>query len=94
MRVGELEPGDRRLYYGDLGNFSLAGFQFRLQRHMGKYVMNYHLPSGLFVLVSWISFFISPAVVPGRMGLLVTMFLVLINTFNTINSKSPTVEGE
>ena len=43
--------------------------------------------------VSWVSFLISPSVVPGRMGLLVTLFLVLTNMFNTINTVSPTVQG-
>ena len=30
---------------------------------------------------------------PGRMALLVTLFLVLINIFNSINNASPNVEG-
>jgi len=93
VTVEELGQVDRQLFYGELGNFSLAGFQFSFKRHMAKYVWNYHFPSGLFVLVSWVSFLISPSVVPGRMGLLVTLFLVLTNMFNTINTVSPTVEG-
>ena len=51
------------------------------------------MPSGLFVVVSWVSFLIPPEVVPGRMALLVTLFLVLTNIFNTINNLSPNVEG-
>ena len=39
------------------------------------------------------SFLIEPEAVPGRMTLLVTMFLVLINIFNTVSSNSPNVEG-
>ena len=38
----------------------------------------------MFVIVSWVSFLINPHVVPGRMGLLVTLFLVLINIFNSV----------
>ena len=53
----------------------------------------YYLPSGLFVVVSWVSFLIPPEVVPGRMALLVTLFLVLINIFNTITNISPNTEG-
>ena len=53
----------------------------------------YYLPSGLFVVVSWVSFLIPPEVVPGRMALLVTLFLVLINIFNTITNVSPNTEG-
>ena len=36
---------------------------------------------------------IDPTVVPGRMTLLVTLFLVLINIFNSITVRSPKVEG-
>ena len=45
------------------------------------------------MVVSWVSFVIPPEVVPGRMALLVTLFLVLTNIFNTITNISPNVEG-
>ena len=38
----------------DSGNYSLAGFEMRLERHTFKYIANYYLPSGLFVVVSWV----------------------------------------
>ena len=38
---------------------------------------------------SWVSFLIKPEVVPGRMGLLVTLFLVLINIFNSVREQAP-----
>lgn len=93
IEVTPLEDNDTMLLYGAMGNYSIGGFQFKFKRHMGKYVWNYHFPSGLFVVVSWVSFLISPSVVPGRMGLLVTLFLVLTNMFNSINASSPIVEG-
>ena len=43
-----------------------------------------YLPCILFVCVSWVSFLIKPEMVPGRMALLVTLFLVLVNIFNTV----------
>ena len=43
-----------------------------------------YLPSLMFVVVSWVSFTIKPEVVPGRMALLVTLFIVLINIFNSV----------
>ncbi len=49
-----------------------------------------YLPCILFVCVSWVSFLIRPAVVPGRMALLVTLFLILVNTFNNVRSMAPT----
>ena len=36
---------------------------------------------------------IPPDVIPGRMTLLVTLFLVLISIFNLVSTKSPKVEG-
>ena len=53
----------------------------------------YYLPSTLFVITSWVSFLIPPEVVPGRMALLVTLFLVLINIFNNVTSITPNTEG-
>ena len=59
-----------------------------------------YLPSAMFVIVSWVSFLVKPEVVPGRwknffflnipricyfrMAMLVTLFLVLINIFNSV----------
>jgi hypothetical protein len=43
--------------------------------------------------VSWVSFLVPPEVVPGRMAMLVTLFLVLINIFNTVTTASPNAEG-
>ena len=39
------------------------------------------------------SFLVNPEVVPGRMTMLVTLFLVLINIHNTIQTNSPKVGG-
>ena len=36
-------------------NYSLTGFEMRLERNSFKYIVNYYLPSGLFVVVSWVS---------------------------------------
>ena len=38
------------------------------------------------MVVSWISFVVPPDVIPGRMALLITLFLVLVNIFNTVNN--------
>ena len=103
--------------------------QLVLARKMSFYIVTYYLPSGLFVVVSWISFLVNPEVtwaetitkyfqlllnqrglkslscvflpiakvcqlkvIPGRMTLLITIFLVLINIFNTIQTNSPQVK--
>ncbi len=50
--------------------------------------------TGLFVVVSWISFVVPPEVIPGRMALLITLFLVLVNIFNSVTTNTPKAEGE
>ena len=65
----------------------------KLTRNMQKYLYIYYLPSGLFVVVSWVGFLIPPEVVPGRMAMLITLFLVLTNIFNIITTNSLNVEG-
>ena len=80
----------------DVHFYQLLGFigiEMILSRHVLKYLYIYYLPSGLFVVVSWASFLIPPEVVPGRMAMLITLFLVLINIFNIVTSNSPNVEG-
>ena len=72
---------------------SLAGFEMVLKRHVSHYIITYYLPSGLFVVVSWISFLVPPDVIPGRMALLVTLFLVLVNIFNNVTTNTPKAEG-
>ena len=39
----------------------------------------FYLPTGIFAILCMISYFIHPEVVPGRMGLLVTLFLISSN---------------
>ncbi|XP_023336143.1 gamma-aminobutyric acid receptor subunit rho-2 [Eurytemora carolleeae] len=77
---------------GRLGNLSLAGFKLRIYRHYYKHLLVYYLPSSLFVIVSWASFVIPPEVVAGRMGLLITILLCLVNIFNSANEISPNVK--
>jgi len=92
ITIQNLKPEDTH-YIALTMNYSVAGFEMILQRKMSFYIVTYYLPSGLFVVVSWISFLVNPEVIPGRMTLLVTIFLVLINIFNTIQTNSPKAEG-
>ena len=68
-------------------------FELTLRRKVSHYIITCYLPSGMFVIVSWISFLIPPDIVPGRMTLLITVFLVLVNIFNTITTNIPKAEG-
>ena len=45
-------------------------------------LINYHFMCAILVMITSINFLIDPNVVPGRAGLLVTLFLVLTNFFS------------
>ena len=67
----------------------MCGFTINLYRNRVQIFFQVYLTCILFVIVSWASFIINPDVVPGRMGLLVTIFLVLINIFNGAKLNEP-----
>ena len=65
------------------GNAVIPVFIWRihLKRLLMPYVVEAFIPTGVLVMVSWTSFLISPECVPGRVGLLVTLLLVLTNIY-------------
>jgi len=87
----QLEPLPQQYTIVNLpsGHYAACGFQVRLQRKQMQYQIQVYLPSFMFVVTSWVSFLIKPEVVPGRMALLVTLFLVLINIFNSVREQAP-----
>ena len=62
-------------------NSSFAGCRIKMQRIISPYVFQYYLPGAAIVFVSHISFIIPPSSVPGRIGLLATLFLTLTTLF-------------
>jgi len=71
------------------GEYAACGFEVSLKRKHEPLVYQVYIPCILFVTVSWISFIIDPKVVPGRMSLLVILFLVIINVFNNVKASAP-----
>ena len=78
----------------DTEAYSKVGFKLTLDRHPVKHLLSYYFPSLIFVMVSWISFLVPPEIVAGRLGLLFTIFLVLVNIFNTITTNTPNADGK
>ena len=66
------------------GNFSVTGLKFVFKRPLLPFILEFYLPCGGMVTLSWISFIISPSAIPGRTTLLVTLFLVLTGYFGSI----------
>jgi hypothetical protein len=73
----------------DDAHFAACGFQVRLSRMSMQIGLQVYLPTAMFVIVSWTSFLVPVDVIPGRMGVLVTVILVLSNMFNSVKSSSP-----
>lgn len=71
------------------GEYAACGFEVFLRRKHEPLIYQIYIPCCLFVTVSWISFIIDPKVIPGRMSLLVILFLVIINVFNNVRSEAP-----
>merc|ERR1719460_2132230 len=82
-------PMEKRIHMGSSSNYSVYGFQIKLSRSLGPFLLSVYLPSAMFVMMSWVSFFIPPDVVPARIVLLVTLCLVLINMFNSTTARIP-----
>ena len=73
------------------GNFTTVGFDVAIIRHVSFYLLNYHIPTGLMVIMSFASFIIpaSDEGLLGRIALLVTLVLVVTGIFNTAKSNLP-----
>ena len=59
--------------------YSNTGFTVIMTRASRSHLSNTYLPSGVLTIMSFIGFFIPVETVPGRMALLVTIFLMLVN---------------
>ena len=73
------------------GNMQRVTLDFHLSRkseEFHKLLCSYFVPSGAFAFLSLFSFFIKPEVVPGRMGMLVTVFLIVISLYKTVKGPS------
>ena len=72
------DPKDLTVDYGG-GSYSISGFMMTLKRRKSSFVANFFFPSFLIVLTAFVSFWVPPASIPGRMALLITTYLVLTN---------------
>ena len=57
------------------------GIEISMDRLMQAYLMKYYIPCMAVVIVSEIGFVVPITAIPGRVGLLVTQFLTLVNLF-------------
>jgi hypothetical protein len=72
--------------------YSSSGFNVHFTRFITPIIIKVYIPSSILVVSSWVSFLIPPELVPGRMALLVTVLLMMLNL--SINSGSPSKNKE
>ena len=73
--------------------WATCGFKVAMMRKKSQIFVQVYLTSVLLVALAWVSFIIHPEVVPGRMGLLVTVFLMLITLFISVKRDAPSSNG-
>ena len=67
------------------GNYSVYGFEVRISRSLGPYILSVYLPSAMFVMMSWVSFFVPPVCFA------LTTIKVLINENETHMSRAMSI---
>ena len=90
----ELSIGQESIDLAEGVNKSTASVQFKFTRKnegRNELLTGYFVPTGLFATLSLVSYLIKPEIVPGRMGMLVVLFLILTNIHGTV--KGPSSRG-
>ena len=70
---------------------SLSGFKVTMQRMPIPFVITTYVPTGLLTTTAFIGFVVPVDKVPGRMALLVTIFLMLVNISSMERNRGPAV---
>ncbi|XP_043218353.1 gamma-aminobutyric acid receptor subunit beta-2-like isoform X1 [Amphibalanus amphitrite] len=70
------------------GSYSELSFEVLLARKVRNSVLSVYVPSTMLIIVSWLSLWVPPKLVPGRMVLAITTLLTLTGLFNANVSQS------
>lgn len=62
-----------------------------LRRKISYHLLQTYLPSGLFVIVAWLSLFLPPESIPGRVTMAMTTLLTLAAMFGAVRQSTPKV---
>ena len=74
-------------------NYSASVVTIHMTRITTPYIISTYVPTAILVLASKLSFHIPPENIPGRMSLIVTILLMLINTFGNVRDNTPLVSA-
>ncbi|XP_063611404.1 glutamate-gated chloride channel alpha-like [Penaeus indicus] len=64
-----------------------------LSRRYSAHLLNVYIPSALFVVVAWASFFWPPEVVPGRTVLVITSLLTVVSMYAAVSPHTDYVKA-
>ncbi|XP_071450142.1 glycine receptor subunit alpha-4-like [Hetaerina americana] len=73
------------------GSYPAISVCLRFQRRMNYHLLQTYIPSGLFVVVSWLSFMVPRECAPGRLAICMTTLLTLTAMFAAVRQNTPTV---
>ncbi|CAB4065750.1 unnamed protein product [Lepeophtheirus salmonis] len=62
-----------------------------LKRNINYHLLQTYLPSGIFVFVAWLSLFLPPQSIPGRITMAMTTLLTLAAMFGAVRQSTPRV---
>ncbi|TRY74426.1 hypothetical protein TCAL_05021, partial [Tigriopus californicus] len=65
--------------------------KIHLTREIGYHIVQTYIPSVIFVILAWLSMFISPDSVPGRVGMGMTTLLTVTAMFGSVRQNVPRV---
>uniref|UniRef100_T1IZK8 Neurotransmitter-gated ion-channel transmembrane domain-containing protein n=1 Tax=Strigamia maritima TaxID=126957 RepID=T1IZK8_STRMM len=77
--------------YLSTGNYSRLACEFFFVRDMGYYLIQLYIPSGLIVIISWVSFWLNRNASPARVSLGVTTVLTMTTLMSSTNAALPKV---
>jgi hypothetical protein len=75
----------------DLGNYSRLACEIQFVRSMGYYLIQIYIPSGLIVIISWVSFWLNRNATPARVALGVTTVLTMTTLMSSTNAALPKI---
>lgn len=75
----------------DAGNYSRLACEIQFVRSMGYYLIQIYIPSGLIVIISWVSFWLNRNATPARVALGVTTVLTMTTLMSSTNAALPKI---
>ena len=83
------KPLKPTVYYDDGYTYSMAQLELRFSRtekSRNQIFGGYYAGTLTFASLSLVSFFIHPDMVPGRMGMLIMLYLIQVNTYGSLDA--------